>query len=975
MKPLKHGDPALPVPLVAALADACADIDQRWSEQQLAQLHSLLTAELEAELAQVLACSPWAGQQFAYHPALLLDLLASGDLHRSYGVEHWREAMAALSSPDMTEDAMGLALRRLRQREQCRLIWRDMNRLDDLQGITADLSALADHSIDTALALIYRLMCADLGTPCDADGVAQRLVVLGMGKLGALELNLSSDVDLMFAFPESGETVGGRRTLSNQDFFIRLARRLIAMIDARTGEGFVFRVDMRLRPYGESGALALSFDALQQYYLTQGRDWERYAMIKARVVAGDQVQGAVLLSLLRPFVYRRYVDFSAIESLRAMKSLIMREVVRLGKQDDVKLGAGGIREVEFIGQVFQLIRGGREPLLQQRALLAVLDCLREQGYLPESVVSELQQAYGFLRNSEHAIQGLHDQQTQALPTDSLDRARVAWVMGFHDWLPYRAVLAQHRDGVREHFAALIASPEHEDSGDDIAGDWYDLWAGAWPEEAAQQWLGEQGYGDPAEVYRRLAILRGCGKVMQMQVVARERLDAFMPLLLAEWAQTPTPDLLLERELPLIEAILRRTAYLVLLMENKVAREQLHILCAASPWVANQLARHPSLLDELHNVATLYRVPELDELSNELREQLMRLDHDDLEGHMNTLRYFRLAHVLSIAASEVTGRLPLMKVSDYLTSIAEVILEHVLRLAWRDLTARHGVPLRTDGTACELDFIIVGYGKLGGIELGHASDLDLVFVHDADPNASSNGPRPVPGQVFFIRLGQRIIHILTTPTTLGELYEVDMRLRPSGESGLLASSLQAYGQYQLNEAWTWEHQALVRARVVAGSESLAAQYETLRRSILQLPRDIEELRKEVSKMRAKMRDHLLPAAARDPENHCFHLKHGSGGIVDIEFMVQFMVLAWGQDYPSLTRWTDNIRILEALAQTGLLSAGEAEGLMGAYKAYRASAHLLALRRDPVLVSDDQFGPERALVSELWQRLLLEPPGPL
>ena len=454
------------------------------------------------------------------------------------------------------EDALALSLRRWRQREQCRLIWRDMNRLDGLEGITSDLSLLAEHCLDCALDCVYRDMCADLGTPCDADGIAQRLVVIGRGKLGAADLNLSADIDLLFAFPASGESRGGRRPLRTQDFFVRLARRLIALLDAHTGDGFVFRIDMRLRPYGESGALALSFGAMQEYYLSQGRDWERYAMIKARVVAGDREQGAQLLDLLRPFVYRRYVDFSAIESLRDMKSLIVREVARLGKQQDVKLGAGGIRAVEFIGQDFQLIRGGREPELQQRALLAVLDCLGAGGYLPLPVVAELQQAYHFLRCSEHAIQGMYDQQTQALPGEELDRLRMAWIMGFDSWDEYTVELARHRNNVRRHFNALRSTAEQEEVVEDVAGQWVDLWIGAAPEEEALKWLADHGYRKPAEVYRRLAAIRDCSKVRQMQALARERLDAFMPLILAEWAEASEPDLLLERELPLVEAVLR-----------------------------------------------------------------------------------------------------------------------------------------------------------------------------------------------------------------------------------------------------------------------------------------------------------------------------------------------------------------------------------------------------------------------------------
>ena len=939
-------------------------IAQGWAPPQWQRLAAALDEGRSAELGRLLATSPYVVGQWLRRPELLLELLESGDLWQACGPGYWPAAIDRALAGAGSDDELALALRHLRSREQCRIIWRDFNRLSDWRGTTAELSDMADHCIQAALDFHYRRLCDDLGTPCDPQGQPQQMVVLGMGKLGARELNLSSDVDLIFTFPAAGQTSGGRRTLSNQEFFTRLGQRLIKTLDQVTGEGFVFRVDMRLRPYGQSGALALGFDAMQEYYHTQGRDWERYAMIKARVVAGDQRQGARLLELLRPFVYRRYVDFSAIESLRDMKALIKREIVRLGKQDDVKLGAGGIREIEFIGQVFQLIRGGRELRLQERRLTTVLAEIGAGGYMPAAAVADLQAAYVFLRNTEHAIQGLRDRQTQALPDDALDRLRIAVVMGYADWAAFRDALDQHRERVQRHFEALIESPERDSEASEQIGQWEDLWLGEHAGDSALAWLSAQGYRDPAGLCSRLETLRLGKRVEQMPKLARGRLDAFMPLMLSELAATEDPDLLALRLLPLVEAVLRRTAYLVLLMENQVARQQLYILCAASPWIAEQLSRQPVLLDELHNVATLYRVPERDTLCQELQEQLSRLAGDDLEGQMQALRYFRLVHVLRIAASEVTGRLPLMKVSDYLTFLAEAILQQVLELAWRSLVARHGVPLREDGTPCGQDFIIVGYGKLGGIELGHGSDLDMVFIHDGDTSAATNGPKPVAGQVFFTRLGQRIIHILTAATTLGPLYEVDMRLRPSGESGLLVASLKAYAHYQCNEAWTWEHQALVRARVVAGSARLAAEYAALRRRVLCLPRDRSQLADDVRSMRARMREHLLPADGAG----VFDLKQSPGGIVDIEFMVQFMVLGWAHENSGLARWSDNIRILEALAAVGLFASDKTAGLMAAYTEYRACAHRLALQHEKGIVPEDQFEAQRRLVTAAWARLL-------
>ncbi len=968
MRRIELSDLLLPAELKHSLHSAADRLFSTWSDADLAQLNSELDAQSEQELARVLACSPFVCQQFERHPGLLLQLLASGDLHRSMAGDYWVEQVAALATKATAEEELALGLRHFRNREQCRIIWRDFNRLAQLVETTGDLSALADACIDGGLNWLYRELSNDIGTPTDRSGKPCQLVVLGMGKLGAYELNLSSDIDLIFTFAANGETRGGRRTLSNHDFFVRLGQRLIRLLDTHTGDGFVFRVDMRLRPYGESGALALSFDAMEEYYHSQGRDWERYALIKARVVAGDFERGADLIEILRPFVYRRYSDFSAIESLRDMKELIKREVQRVGKQDDVKLGAGGIREIEFIGQVFQLIRGGREPSLQERSLLVVLRQLAERQYMPEQAVVELVDAYIFLRNTEHALQGLRDQQTQALPVDPLDRERVAHVMGCDDWSGFRQRLDRHRERVAAHFEALIEPQGTPARIDAEAGEWLDLWLGECNEAHALQWLEQQGYSRGQQIWSQLGTLRESSRVRSMQKVGRERLDAYMPLMLAESALMPEPDVLFERLLPLLESVLRRTSYLVLLMENGEVREQLNLLCGASPWIASQLARHPVLLDELHNVARLYRVPDKDLLRNELQEQLLRLEWSDLEGHMQALRYFRLAHVLRIAASEVTERLPLMKVSDYLTLIAEVILEHVLELAWRNLVVRHGSPVRSDGSICDQHFIVVGYGKLGGIELGHASDLDLVFVHDVDSSEATDGPKPISGELFFNRLGQRIIHILTAATTLGPLYEVDMRLRPSGEAGLLVTSLQAFEQYQREQAWTWEHQALVRARVVAGSASVGRSYEQLRRAILAQPRDQVELRAAVREMREKMRAHLLPATAETGPEPYFDLKHGSGGIVDIEFMVQFAVLAWTSDHPELSRWTDNIRILESLQREGLMAQSDCQGLIEAYKSYRALAHRLALQQQQGRVSAELFTAERALVKSVWQHLI-------
>lgn len=922
------------------------------------------------DLPTVLVGSDYLCEQLERQPDLLADLLKHGELERAYEAGQMRRRAEALLAQCDTEAELNRRLRLFRRREMVRIIWRDLSRRADLAETTLSLSEMADALIDLALSWLYDDAVKRWGRPMgpDASGnqVEQSLVVLGMGKLGAFELNLSSDIDLIFAYPENGETDGSSRTLSNQEFFTRVGKKLIQALDNNTVDGFVFRVDMRLRPFGSVGPLACSFDAMETYYQDQGREWERYAMVKARVVAGDRHAGAELLALLRPFVYRKYIDFSAFESLREMKALINREVKLKNRDRNVKLGAGGIREVEFIAQAFQLIRGGRDPRLQQRELNAILPLLPECVGMPQEVVDELLEAYRFLRDAEHALQALADRQTQELPRDEIGQARLAFVMGFDGWADFTEALDRHRAAVSRNFAEVIAPVEQEAPDADGArrsADWHTLWDADLESETGERFLQTLGFTEPGRALQQLRDLQQSRTVQMLQQVAQTRLQAVLPRLLTMVGRTENPELTLERVLLLIQAVLRRSAYLVLLNENPGALEQLVRLCSASQWFADQIARQPGLLDELIDPRTLFSPPDKAKLNDELRQLLLRIPEEDIEQQMEALRYYKHAHVLRVAASDITGALPLMKVSDYLTWLAEVILDAVLEIAWRDMTEKYGVPQRVAGEPCDPDFIIVGYGKLGGIELSYGSDLDLVFIYDADANLmTQGGGRELPNPVFFTRLGQRIIHILGTLTPSGQLYEVDMRLRPSGNSGLLVSSLQAFEQYQQNDAWTWEHQALVRARVVSGSEALSERFATVRESILKRERDVQALRAEVREMREKMRRQLGTPTTQ--EGQVFNLKQDRGGLVDIEFMVQYLVLAHAHSHPKLLRWSDNIRLLESIEQAGLLAPDQAEDLREVYKAYRAFGHRQTLQNQPTVVSGDQLREYRERVGGYW-----------
>jgi len=925
----------------------------------------------------------WIGSQFAaelciQHPQWLLELLQGSELITDKTLPGYQQDLKERLLTTQTEDALHRELRLFRNQQMLRIIWRDFNRIASTQQTITELSYLAEACIQQALDFLHQQLVAVCGTPRNERGEEQRLLVLGMGKLGAYELNLSSDVDLIFTYPEEGETNQPGNSISNQQFFIKLGQKLIRALDQITADGFVFRVDMALRPYGESGALVCNLDALENYYQEQGRGWERYAMIKARVVAGDATQTEILMKLLRPFTYRRYIDFSVIESLRNMKALIGREVKRKGYQDNVKLGAGGIREIEFIVQAFQLIRGGREIDFQQRELLKVLPLLAQKKLLSESAVAELTDAYLFLRNTEHALQGYQDKQTQQLPSSADDQLRIAFVMGFENWDTFFSALQKHRDAVINHFKYIAAFEESDETPQNKkslteSSEWaVALWESK--SETEQQLLAPEAIKPAVHALHQL---QQSNVVAALQAESRERLDDFIPLLLnevllhevllLEKLNTSTPAETLLRVFPFVYAVLRRSAYLVLLNENPQALKQLVLLSSASPWIADEIATHPVLLDELLDERTLYALPDREKFSAALRQETLRIPLDDLEAHMEALRYFKQAHRLRVAACEVTERLPLMKVSDYLTFLAEVILQHALTVAWHAMTTRHGTPTRVDGSLCDPAFIIIGYGKLGGLELGHNSDLDVVFVHGADPQGLSTGnatgDNSIDNNTFYVRLAQRIIHILEARTHSGQLYEMDTELRPSGNSGLLVSNWEAFEKYQRESAWTWEHQALVRARVVAGCPELTRQFDDLRGEVLSRPRDSATLKKDVTEMRDKMIKHLSTGTDKD-----FDLKQDRGGIIDIEFIVQYAVLAWAHQYPELLRWPDNIRILETLAAAELLPASDAQQLIETYKVLRCAAHRLALQQTDSKVDGALFKPERAFVTALWHRLL-------
>ena len=963
---------------LAALPEALQEPVRRyWSDfseaiSALTPPSKLFTETLINELCQVWAASDFVAQRCIRQPEILFNLIESGDLHSAYAADKLSNHVQQALQDIVDFDGLGYQLRRLRQREMVRIAWRDIAGLADLNETMADVSALADACIQGALAWLHSKQVTELGEPCNEQGEPQQMIVLGMGKLGAGELNFSSDIDLIFIFPEAGETAQSAshntfRKVSNSEFFIRLGKQLIRALDETTAEGFVFRVDMRLRPFGQSGALASSFDALENYYQVHGRDWERYALIKARIVTGNPEEGKRLIDILRPFVFRRYLDYGAFEALRDMKQMVESEVKRKGMANHVKLGSGGIREVEFIGQAFQLIRGGREPALQCREIQTVLAWLASNDYLPAYVTQQLLAAYEFLRNTEHRLQEFQDQQTHQLPEDDLGQERLAFSMGFAYWDEFLPVLRGHMARVHSHFEQVFAAPQANHAEVDTSG-LSNIWLADMETTEAVSVLHNAGYLETESTWSSLQALKAGRRYQSLSRNGQTRMDRLMPLLLGAVVETSakSPDIVLQRLLTFLEAITQRTAYLALLGEHPMALSQLVRLCASSPWIAQYLTRHPLLLDELLDPRSLYTPPERKQLEANLQQSLSSLPTDDFEQAMDALRHFKQASVLRVAAADVVEAMPLMEVSNYLTDIAEVVLQAALELAWSHLVARHGRPSSAENDENK-GFAIIAYGKLGGLELGYSSDLDLVFVHSAeDQKAMTNGPKPMADTMFYARLGQRIIHILTAHTPAGILYDADMRLRPSGASGLLVVSLSSLRDYQLNKAWTWEHQALVRARVVAGDSLIYTSFEALRHEILMLQRDQSDLKKDIAEMRERMRESLVNPQANKREGK-FDLKQGLGGIADIEFMVQYGALNWAHNTPALIECTDNIRLLEGFAAQGFMSPADTELLCNAYRAYRAEVHRLALQEQKAVVDKDKFTTERAAVERLWLQL--------
>lgn len=820
-----------------------------------------------------------------------------------------REEMAAFLAEGMhSEEDLKRQLRRLRERVYARVMTRDLNGLADLAEVTRTLSQLAELTVASALDFHHRDLASVHGEPLDTEGRAQRLMVVGMGKLGGGELNASSDIDLIFVFAEDGETAGPRK-LSNFEFFTRLGKRLIAALDDKTADGFVFRVDMRLRPYGDSGPLASSFAMLEEYFYTQAREWERYAWIKGRALTGDRRDE--LEALRKPFVFRKYLDFGAFGSMRDLHAQIRREVARKDMADNIKLGPGGIREIEFVAQVFQLIRGGRIPSLQIRPTRALLHQLAAYDLIPEAQAEEMEAAYVFLRNLEHRLQYLDDAQTQTLPAGTEDRERVAAAMGFAGWAAFEAHLNGLRRKVAGYFEQVFGAPQEDQSGHPLAG------LCELPAEEAEQRLAGVGYPDPATALRQLRALRDGSRYASLPAGNKAMIDGLLPPLIEVAAAFPNAMETFTRILDLLDAIARRGPYLALLREYPQTLRQVVRIASSSAWAAGYLTRQPHLLDELLDARQLMAPPDWTRARQELRQRL-GIHRGDVERQMDELRHFKQSETFRLLAQDLAGLWSVEKLSDHLSDLADLLVQATLDLVWAAIPGRH-----RESPA----FAVIAYGKLGGKELGYASDLDIIFLYE-DAHADA--------QEIYARLGKRLNTWMGTTTSAGTLYETDLRLRPDGAAGLLVSSVEAFEDYQSRQAWTWEHQALTRARFCCGDPALKARFDQIREAVLTQPRDADKLRADVLEMRRKMFEGHPNASGR------FDLKHDRGGLVDVEFAVQYLVLAHAHAHPEMTANIGNIALLKRAGELGLIPADIGLAAGDAYRELRRRQHALKLQ---------------------------------
>lgn len=924
-----------------------------------------------AALGRAWACSDFVAKNCVRYPDIVFKLYNEG-LESPRSIEDYRQLVDLAVSVASDDNALMRSIRVLRQQEMMRIAWRDLNALADDETILHELTDLAEAVVVITLQHLEKQQAEIFGMPLDVNGDEQYLLVFAMGKMGGRELNFSSDIDLIFSFPDDGETPGPRRK-SHYEFYLAVIRKLVKVLDEVTADGFVYRVDIRLRPFGESGPLAMSFSGIEQYYQLQGRDWERYAMIKAKLITGREKDRHYLQAILTPFVFRRYLDFSMIDSIREMKSMINAQMKRKRMTNNVKLGPGGIREIEFIGQTLQLIRAGREPELRERGIIKVLTLLAEKNYLLPQEAEKLIAAYWFLRKLENRLQMLNDKQTHVLPDDELSQQRICLAMNMPDWAMLIEQLSYHQAAVDHVFQHLIATETEEGEASVTA---LTLFLSGTDKEhdaahRVKQYLESLGYQQADEVVETLVHLHASSQIRHLTGDTARLMVKLIESLIEKIADYPQQAILFDRVGHILKALAGRKVYISLLSEFPAIQLQMLTLCAASEWFTERLVKYPILLDSLLSTAEAFRRQY--DVKHLLELEIGRIDADgaeqDLEQLMERMRQFKRQTVFTVAMLDVFYEEPVETVSDHLTELADALLEKILQFSWQPMLAKHGEPsCIVDGEIMLPQMSIVAYGKMGGNEMGYGSDLDIIFIHNSQGEKQhTTGEKSIDNQQFFARVAQRVIHFLNTRTYSGTLYEADTRLRPDGQSGLMVSSIAAFERYQQEKAWTWEHQALIRARFVTGNALIEQEFDRIRRSVLRQPRDVKQLLQEVVAMREKMRKHLGNKSTE------FDIKHDAGGLVDIEFMTQAGVLAYAEKNEDCIKHTATLRLIGELMRVGWYSTDEAQDIADAYRCFRklknwqklqceADVNEVPKHRDNVIAAWDRLMPDAAEEAE-------------
>ncbi|NVK22201.1 MAG: bifunctional [glutamate--ammonia ligase]-adenylyl-L-tyrosine phosphorylase/[glutamate--ammonia-ligase] adenylyltransferase [Kangiellaceae bacterium] len=966
----------------------------RIEEQSLADdvpiSETLATQKVQELLSKVLVASDYIHQWALKKPQWLLQAVQSQeDLHATLQTQHIILDMDLTRLEVISEYEIKRQLRLQRHYWMLKIAVADLMQVFTIREISLLQSLVADALIAAAYQWSFLHSSKQSGVPLDDNGQTQQLFVLAMGKLGGRELNFSSDIDLIFCFPRQGETNHPSRPIENQKFFMRLGQKLISLLSDNTADGFVYRVDMRLRPYGQSGALVANFNALQDYYLEQGREWERFAMIKARMIdiqtdAEDscyeqQALAKELDNIIRPFSFRRYIDFSVLESIRQLKQKITRELLNKDNQGNIKLGDGGIRELEFIVQSLQLISGGRQPVLQTKNWWKTLHALHSQQLIETNDANQLQKAYEFLRKLENVLQIRADQQTQQVPNAVQEQTIVAFAMDYDSWQTLEAGLKQHLNVVARFFKGLFHDPHQEQQMSSELQWIKSLINNDFEEEQAES-LSQQA--KMLGLHDDILVKEHLDKIAHFRVEFAEkklgsrglsRLEQLLPHLIAQAGKQKNYAQTLQRCLEVLQGIGRRSAYFEMLAENLPVLDFLVQLVARSSWLAKQIALHPSLLDELLFPSNFGEQQTKSSLANQLQQAMLRIEPEQIEEQLLALSRFKQSSQFKIAAGDLRGQFDIRQVSQQLTDVAEVILEHLLLMAWQEIGRKYGYPQGLEANTMG-GFLILGYGKLGGDELGYGSDLDLVFLYDAQPSQQTqiinDKQKQIDNHQFYTRLTQRLVHYLNTRTQQGIMYEVDTRLRPSGRSGLLVSHINAFAEYQHNEAWTWEHQALVRARPVVGDKKLESQYLAIRSDILHKvslqssAADGSSLANDVVSMRHKMREHLDKT-----DTQYWDIKQGKGGLVDIEFLVQFWVLTYAKEIKSNNSNEllpfNNIDWLELLANQHFIKGSDKDTMMNSYRLLRQIANAKTLQNQTAVLEYDEHQMLRQDIISIWQ----------